>query len=75
MISRPEKRIIGVTLLGLILVSGVNAAQASLYERPKERVPLPNPIGYVSDHAQVVEPEWKDRIRSVCIDLEKKSGV
>jgi uncharacterized protein len=29
----------------------------------------------VSDHAQVVEREWKDRIRSVCIDLEKKSGV
>lgn len=74
MISRPEKRIIGVTLLGLIVLGG-NAAQASLYERPKERVPLPDPIGYVSDHAQVVEQEWKDRIRSVCIDLEKKSGV
>ncbi|MCS6303237.1 MAG: TPM domain-containing protein [Nitrospira sp.] len=74
MISHPEKRIIGVTLLGLIVLGG-NAAQASLYERPKERVPLPDPIGYVSDHAQVVEQEWKDRIRSVCIDLEKKSGV
>ena len=74
MISRPEKRIIGVALLGLIVL-GVNAARASLYERPKERVPLPNPIGYVSDHAHVVEQEWKDRIRSVCIDLEKKSGV
>ncbi|MDI3461726.1 MAG: hypothetical protein OJF50_000547 [Nitrospira sp.] len=74
MISHPEKRIIGVTLLGLIVLGG-NAAQASLYERPKERVPLPDPIGYVSDHAQVVEQEWKDHIRSVCIDLEKKSGV
>jgi uncharacterized protein len=50
-------------------------AQASLYDQPQERVPLPSPIGYVSDHAQVVEREWKDRIRSVCIDLEKKSGV
>ncbi len=75
MIPPPEKRIIGVALLGLILVLRMDTAQASLYERPKERVPLPNPIGYVSDHAQVVEQEWKDRIRSVCIDLEKKSGV
>ncbi len=75
MTPRPERRRIGVTLLGLILVLWVDAAQASLYERPKERVPLPSPIGYVSDHAQVVEREWKDRIRSVCIDLEKKSGV
>jgi uncharacterized protein len=66
---------IGVTLLGLVFALWVDAAQASLYERPKERIPLPSPIGYVSDHAQVVEQEWRDRIRSVCIDLEKKSGV
>lgn len=65
----------GAGWLSLLLVLWTAAVQASLYERPKERVPLPNPIGYVSDHAQVVEPEWKDRIRSVCIDLEKKSGV
>ena len=58
-----------------MLVLSAGDARASLYDRPKERVPLPSPIGYVSDHAQVVEPEWKDRIRSVCIDLEKKSGV
>src|SRR5574338_713641 len=75
MTRRPAQRIIGVALLGLILMLGVNVAQASLYERPKERVSLPNPIGYVSDHAKVVEQQWKDRIRSVCIDLEKKSGV
>ena len=75
MIPRSEKRIICVTLLGLIPALWMDAAQASLYERPNERLPLPSPIGYVSDHAQVVEREWKDRIRSVCIDLEKKSGV
>ena len=68
-------RWMGTGWLSLLLVLWTAAVQASLYERPKERVPLPNPIGYVSDHAQVVEPEWKDRIRSVCIDLEKKSGV
>ncbi|NJN36385.1 MAG: TPM domain-containing protein, partial [Nitrospiraceae bacterium] len=65
----------GFASLGLIVLLSVVDASASLYERPKERVPLPNPIGYVSDHAHVVEGEWKERIRSVCTDLEKKSGV
>jgi len=64
-----------MVLLYLIVVLPMGDASASLYDRPKERVTLPSPIGYVSDHAQVVEQEWKDRIRSVCIDLEKKSGV
>jgi uncharacterized protein len=65
----------GIACFGLIfLLSGADAA-AALYERPKERAPLPSPIGYVSDHAQVVDGEWKERIRSVCTDLEKKSGV
>lgn len=75
MIIRPKRRTVDVILLSLLLLLSAAAAQASLYDRPKERVPLPSPIGYVSDHAQVVEGEWKDRIRSVCIDLEKKSGV
>jgi len=37
--------------------------------------PFPNPMGYVSDHANVIEPDWKARIRSVCQDLERKTGV
>src|SRR2546427_10721929 len=37
--------------------------------------PLPNPLGYVSDHAGVLGAEWKARIRSVCQDLERKTGV
>ncbi|MBH0198237.1 MAG: TPM domain-containing protein [Nitrospira sp.] len=65
----------GFAVLSLSLVLWAGDAQASFYDRPKERVPLPSPIGYVSDHAQVVEQAWKERIRSVCIDLEKKSGV
>ncbi|MFZ3014960.1 MAG: TPM domain-containing protein [Nitrospira sp.] len=72
---RLNERGIGIGWLSLMLVLSSVDAQASLYDRPKERVPLPSPIGYVSDHAQVMEPEWKDRIRSVCIDLEKKSSV
>ncbi|MDR4465917.1 MAG: TPM domain-containing protein [Nitrospira sp.] len=61
--------------MGVIFFLSVSGASAALYERPKERVPLPSPIGYVSDHAQVVDDAWKERIRSVCTDLEKKSGV
>lgn len=75
MTARPEKHRVGIALFTLILVLGTPDSQASLYERPKERIPLPSPIGYVSDHARVVEREWRDRIRSVCLDLEKKSGV
>lgn len=75
MMAQPEKQAIGIAFFSLMLVLWSVDAQASLYDRPKERIPLPSPLGYVSDHAQVVEPEWKDRIRSVCIDLEKKSGV
>ncbi len=36
---------------------------------------LPEPLGYVSDHAKVLDAEWKARIRSVCEDLERKTGV
>lgn len=38
-------------------------------------VTLPNPLGYVSDHAGILDPVWKARIRSVCQDLERKTGV
>ena len=48
-------------------------AQATFYERPK--IQLPGPQGYVSDHAQAIDGDWKERIRSVCQDLERKTGV
>ncbi len=49
---------------------------APSYPRPVTRPsPLPNPMGYVSDHAGVIDPAWKERIRSVCQDLERKTGV
>jgi uncharacterized protein len=37
--------------------------------------PLPGPLGYVSDHGAVIEPDWRARIRSVAQDLERKAGV
>ncbi len=36
---------------------------------------MPEPLGYVSDHANVLDEDWKARIRSVCQDLERKTGV
>ena len=58
-------------LLCLVVVEGL--APAAFYERPK--IQLPGPQGYVSDHAQVINGDWKERIRSVCQDLERKTGV
>ena len=36
---------------------------------------FPNPLGYVSDYAEVLDGKWTERIRSVCQDLERKTGV
>ena len=36
---------------------------------------LPDPLGYVSDYAGVLDVGWKSRIRSVCQDLERKTGI
>lgn len=66
---------IAVVLLLSAMLTSPAAGQTSLYDRPKARPPLPGPMGYVSDHAQVIDAEWKQRIRSVCQDLERKTGV
>jgi len=58
-------------VLCLVVFEGL--AQAVSYERPK--IKLPGPQGYVSDHAQAIDGDWKERIRSVCQDLERKTGV
>ncbi|MFI5224612.1 MAG: TPM domain-containing protein, partial [Nitrospirales bacterium] len=59
------------TVLCVLFFAGL--AQAVSYERPK--IQLPGPQGYVSDHAQAIDGDWKERIRSVCQDLERKTGV
>ena len=61
------------TAMVLCLVAFEGLAQAAFYERPK--IQLPGPQGYVSDHAQAIDGDWKERIRSVCQDLERKTGV
>jgi uncharacterized protein len=57
----------------LCFITFEGLAQATNYERPK--IQLPEPRGYVSDHAQAIDGDWKERIRSVCQDLERKTGV
>src|SRR4051794_14669389 len=58
-------------VLCLVVFEGLS--QATYYERPK--IQLPGPQGYVRDHAQAIDGDWKERIRSVCQDLERKTGV
>ncbi len=65
-------KIVGMALaFCFALFAGI--AQAAPYERSK--IPLPGPQGYVSDHAQAIDGGWKERIRSVCQDLERKTGI
>jgi uncharacterized protein len=54
-------------LAGVLLVSV--CAQAA------ETRPVPEPLGYVSDHASVLDPDWRARLRSVAQDLERKAGI
>jgi uncharacterized protein len=65
-------KIVGIAM-ALCLVWFAGLAQATSYERPK--IQLPEPRGYVTDHAQAIDGDWKERIRSVCQDLERKTGV
>ena len=65
-------KIVGMALACcFVLFAGIS--HAAPYERSK--TPLPGPQGYVSDHAQAIDGGWKERIRSVCQDLERKTGV
>ena len=66
-------RIDRLVCLLVVLLSVVFPAASGAV--PQERQPLPEPQGYVSDHAGVIETEWKARIRSVCQDLERKTGI
>ena len=42
---------------------------------PYTKLELPTPLGYVSDYAQILSPQWKSQIRAVCKDLELRTGV
>ena len=68
-------RIDRLVCLLVVLLSVAFPATAGAGEPLKEGQPFPQPMGYVSDHAGVVETEWNARIRSVCQDLERKTGI
>lgn len=41
---------------------------------PKKHT-FPTPRGYVSDYAEMIDRDWHSRIRSVCKELEDRTGV
>ena len=41
-----------------------------------KKVPIfPMPLGYVSDYAELIERDWHSRIRSLCRELEDRTGI
>ncbi|MGB0908790.1 MAG: TPM domain-containing protein [Nitrospirales bacterium] len=65
-----------ITLMICCVISWFAAAMASAqYPRPKPKLNLPTPLGYVSDYAEVLSPQWSAQIRAVCKELEQRTGV
>lgn len=65
-------------LLALVpVVTGLVAETVGAAEREArgQRPKLPEPLGYVSDHGDAIDADWRARIRSVCQDLERKTGA
>lgn len=56
------------------MLAPIGFAYSSVEETSQHFV-LPEPRGYVSDHAGVLDAEWKFRIASICKELEEKAGV
>lgn len=52
-----------------VFPEGANAAGG-------EKKPVfPTPLGYVSDYAELIDPDWQNRIRQVCKELEDRTGI
>ncbi len=58
--------------LALVITAG---GPWTVHGAPAPPQDLPKPLGYVSDHGRVLSGDWRERIRSVCKDLETKTGV
>jgi len=65
-------KILLAILIGILLLPSLCLA-SSPYGIKKHSFPTPR--GYVSDFAEVFTDEWKSRIRSVCRELETRTGV
>lgn len=57
------------------MVVVVSLATLPAPARSSERPRLPQPLGYVTDHGEALDADWRARIRSVCQDLERKTGI
>ncbi len=58
-----------------LAIFGVFITPVSLMAMPSAELDLPTPLGYVSDYANILSPQWKSQIRAVCKDLENRTGV
>lgn len=73
--------VVSVVTLSQVILTGIVCvilgAMPSLGEAASQTGDreLPAPRGYVSDFASVLPHPWRDRIRSVCKDLEATAGV
>ena len=63
----------GVLVSLLMMPFTVSASPYSA--SPSPELELPAPLGYVSDYAQILSPQWNDQIRAVCKDLELRTGA
>ena len=68
------RRILSCGLMTCVLVCVITfplfAKQHSLTQQT-----FPTPLGYVSDYADILSPQWHSQIRSVCKDLENRTGI
>ena len=61
-------------LLLFVLFVWVSPGSTSAAGGEKNPV-FPTPLGYVSDYAELIEPDWQSRIRGVCKELEDRTGI
>ncbi len=60
-----------VLFLLVVLASPVSAGDSRGGTKPA----FPSPLGYVSDYADLIAPDWQNRIRQVCKELEDRTGI
>ncbi len=75
MISWLNHHWIWIGTVALVLALSLSGSPHSASAMPPDRLPVPQPLGYVTDQAAILDPDWKSRIRSVCQDLERKTGI
>ena len=66
-------KLLPIAVMFCLVLVHAHVSWGSPYERPK--IKLPDPMGYVSDYAKILDDDWRARIRSVAQDLERKTGV